>query len=303
MSVKSMPKKRGLGRGLDSLLGAAPEAASPAPVSGDQVMQLYTAQLMPNPFQPRRRFSGESLDELAASILEKGILQPLVVRKSANPLGEIAFEIVAGERRWRAAQQIGFHEVPVIVREFNDQEMLELALIENLQREQLNPVEEAHAYQQLIHEFGLTQEQAAERVGKSRVSITNALRLLRLSEQILNWVEEDQLSAGHARALLGLDDEQMQLTLAREIITGRLSVRETEARVKQLLKVTSGRTQSKVLQEQDPHVKDYEDRLREHLGLRVRMIPGSSTAGKIEVHYSSLDEFQRFLDLIHLSFE
>lgn len=293
-------KKRVLGRGLDALLGVDHEPL-PAPVpyasSATAVLTLPVVQLTPNPFQPRHTFRPETLEELAASIQEKGILQPLIVRRVAQD-----YQIVAGERRWRAAQKAGLMEVPVLVRDYSDQEMLELALIENLQREELTPVEEARAYRQLIQEFEMTQEQIADRVGKSRVSVTNTLRLLRLPQNILSWIEEGQITAGHARALLSLESEPLQMALAREIMGKGLSVREAEKRVRQLLKRADPAVKAK-----EPKIeietRDLEEKLTLHLGLQVKILPTSNTSGKIEVSYSSLDEFQRFFDHLGISFE
>lgn len=288
-------KKRALGRGLDSLLGS--QVAPPEPALSDSlaIRVLPVAQLRPNPYQPRRQFNADGLEELAASIEQSGILQPLVVRKRAE-----GYEIVAGERRWRAAQRLGLAEVPAIIRDYSDQEMLELALIENLQREELNPVEEARAYQQLIQIFELTQEQVAERVGKSRVAVTNALRLLRLPEQILKWVEEGALSAGHAKTLLPLEREALQIALCREIMAKGLSVRETEQRVRRIVKSPDPEVKA-----QNPSVaietRDLEEKLSVHVGLQVKICPKTNTTGKIEVYYSSLDDFQRFFDHLGIS--
>lgn len=291
-------KKRALGRGLDALLGTEPIAPpSPGGDSAAVIQSIPVVQLRPNPFQPRRRFSAEPLEELTASIQEKGILQPLIVRKA-----EADYEIVAGERRWRAAQKAGLKDVPVMIRSFSDQDMLELALIENIQREELSAVEEAQAYRQLIEEFELTQEQIADRVGKSRVAVTNALRLLRLPKQILDWIDEGRLTAGHAKALLSLESEPLQIALSREIMGKGLSVREAERRVRKLLKRADPNVKA-----QEPRieieVKDLQDKLCLQLGLQVKVFPSSNTSGRIEVYYSSLDEFQRFFDHLGISFE
>ena len=296
-------KKRALGRGLDALLGAEAEQLPQSEpnvvtgVAGGGVQALDVVQLKPNPFQPRHTFNPAALEELTASIQEKGILQPLIVRR----VGE-DYQIVAGERRWRAAQQAGLKQVPVIVRSYTDLEMLELALIENLQREELTAVEEAIAYRQLIQEFELTQEMVAERVGKSRVAVTNALRLLRLPQTILTWIEEEQITAGHAKALLSLESEPLQMALAREIMTKGLSVREAERRVRKLTKHADPDVKA-----QEPKIEintiDLEEKLTLHLGLKVKIYPSSNTSGKIEVLYSSLDEFQRFFDHLGISFE
>lgn len=301
-------KKRALGRGLDALFGAAepdPEPTPPPPPAPEvpaippagAIQTLSVVQLRPNPFQPRHNFKAESLEELTASIREKGILQPLIVRRAGED-----FQIVAGERRWRAAQQAGLMEVPVIVRSYNDQEMLELALIENLQREELTAVEEARAYRQLIEEFELTQEMVAERVGKSRVAVTNALRLLRLTATILDWIEQDKLSAGHARALLGVESEGLQMALAREIMTKGLSVREAERRVRKLVKKDNPNGKVKV-PKTGFDTRDLEEKITLQLGLQAKIFQTSDSSGKIEVAYSSLDEFQRFLEQLGISFE
>jgi ParB family chromosome partitioning protein len=290
-------KKRVLGRGLDALLGTEEPGVTP---NAEQpgVQSLPVNALRPNPYQPRKTIRAEGIEELSASILEKGVLQPLIVRQRGEN-----YEIVAGERRWLAAQRANLPAVPVIVREFEDREMLELALIENLQREDLSPVEQARAFRQLIEEFELTQEQVADRVGKSRVSVTNLLRILRLPDQILKWIEEGgALSMGHARALLSLDNPSLQLALAREIMSEGLSVREVERRVRRLLKAPHPMPKVK-----DPEVSietsDLEEKLSLHIGLQVKIYPKSNTSGKIEVYYSSLDEFQRFFDHLGISLE
>lgn len=301
-------KKRALGRGLDALLGAEaepepqppplpPAPAAPALAPAAAVQTLSVVQLRPNPYQPRHNFKPESLEELTASIREKGILQPLIVRVAGDD-----YQIVAGERRWRAAQQAGMLEVPVIVRSYTDQEMLELALIENLQREELTAVEEARAYRQLIEEFEMTQEMVAERVGKSRVAVTNALRLLRLTATILDWIEQDKLSAGHARALLSIDSEGLQMALAREIMTKGLSVREAERRVRKLVKKDDPNGKAKP-PKAVIDTRDLEEKIMLQLGLQAKIFPTSPSSGKIEVAYSSLDEFQRFLEQLGISFE
>lgn len=260
-------------------------------------MQLPVVLLVPNPFQPRKHIDPDALEELAVSIEQKGIMQPILVRKQ-----EDTYQIIAGERRWRAAQRAGLKEVPVILKDLSDQDMLELAIIENIQREELNAVEEARAYRQLIQEFHLSQEQVAERVGKSRVAVTNLMRLLKLPEQILQWIEEKAITAGHAKPLLSLDNEGLQLALAREIMGKGLSVREAERRVRQVLK--SPKTDVKAEQ---PNIEigtaDLEEKLRLHLGLQVRILPKTNDQGRIEVIYSSLDEFQRFFDHLGISLE
>ncbi len=290
-------KKRGLGRGLDALLGVS-ELSTETMHAPQIVRSMPIAHLKPNPYQPRTRMDPDRLEELAASIQQSGIIQPLIARKNQND----QFEIVAGERRWRAAQRIGLSEVPVVVKELDDEEMLELALVENLQRDDLNPIEEARAYKQLIEGFELSQESVAHKVGKSRVAVTNSLRLLRLPEKILRWIEESAISAGHARSMLSLENESLQLVLAREIMSKGLSVREVESRVRRLLKAPDPTPKAETPTiELDAH--DLEEKLTIHLGLRVRIAPKSNTEGKIEVYYSTLDEFSRFFDHLGISLQ
>ena len=292
-------KKRALGRGLDALLGSDNQLETIIRPDGsnDQIQKLDLNRLVSNPYQPRKSMNQDKLDELAQSIEKQGILQPLVVRHV-----DAQFQIVAGERRWRAAALAGLETVPVIVREFNDQEMLELALMENIQREALNAVEEAEAFRQLIEEFALTQDQVAERVGKSRVAITNSLRLLRLPRMILNWIEDSSLSAGHARALLTIENEDAQIALSREIMTHGLSVRAAEQMVRQILQEPA--TSNAVENETKPNeVVDLEEKLQVQLGLRVRIRPQSNTSGKIEVYYSSLGEFNHFIQQMNLTLD
>lgn len=303
----SSKKRPALGRGLDTLLGPAQSPVAtvepvqhivhPVPVNSQAVRSLSIADLHPNPFQPRRHFVAEKIEELAASIIENGILQPLVVRRAGDE-----FQIVAGERRWRAAQRAGLMVVPAIVRDYTDTEMLALALIENLQREDLNPVEEALAYRQLMDEFNFTQEQVADRVGKSRVSVTNGLRLLRLPQQLLDWIQDGSISAGHARAMLSLESEALQMALAREIMHGGLSVREAERRVRRLIKAPNPNPKAPAPQVQI-QTQALEEKLCLHLGLQVRILPKSNSEGRVEVMYSSLDEFQRFFDHLGISLE
>jgi ParB family transcriptional regulator, chromosome partitioning protein len=292
-----LAKKRALGRGLDSLLGSDPVESPTAADSAAGDLNLAVATIRPNPFQPRKHFDPDKLEELAASIKKNGILQPLIVRRMGSD-----FEIVAGERRWRAAQRAGLTAVPAIIRGYTDQEMLAWALIENLQREDLNPIEEAKAFQQLIEQFEFTQEQIAERIGKSRVAVTNTLRLLKLPESIAHWIQEGTISAGHARALLSIENESLQLALAREIMNGGLSVREAEKRVRNLIKAPNPNPRAEQPQI-EINTQDLQDKLRLHFGLEVRIFPKSNSEGRIEVQYSSLDEFQHFFEQLGISLE
>jgi ParB family transcriptional regulator, chromosome partitioning protein len=268
-------KRRALGRGLGALIPGAPAPQEPA---AETFVSLSAIQ--PNPMQPRQTFSEAGIDELARSVREKGILQPLLVRRTSR-----GFELIAGERRFRAAQRIGMEQVPVVVREAADDELLELALIENLQREDLNPLEEARAYRRLIDELHLTQEDIARRVSKDRSTIANALRLLQLPDEVKNEIERGALTAGHARALAGAASDTERLTLAREVVTKRLSVRQTEKLAKRSARPIS-----------DAEHRAVEERLTELLGTRVRLTSRRSGAGKIEIEYYSPEELNGLID-------
>tara|TARA_R110002072_G_scaffold19365_5_gene71799 strand:- start:1289 stop:2188 length:900 start_codon:yes stop_codon:yes gene_type:complete len=282
-------RKRGLGRGLSALMADVAETESTAArgtVSAEQNVPIE--RISPNPEQPRKRFNQDDLDDLAASIKEKGVIQPLIVRSRNDG----SYEIVAGERRWRAAQIAQLHELPVIVRNFTDVEVLEVAIIENIQRADLNSVEEAAGYRQLMDKFGHTQEKMAEALGKSRSHIANLLRLLNLPEPVLEMLRSGDLSAGHARALVPAEDP---LKLAKQIIKGGLSVREAEALVKKE-QAGSGKNifskeSAKPKVEKDADTKALEGDLSASLGMKVELAhkPGQET-GQMTVHYKSLDE-------------
>ncbi|WP_147109803.1 ParB/RepB/Spo0J family partition protein [Tateyamaria sp. syn59] len=279
-------KKRGLGRGLSALMADVNEPAAQAtsPSGGEQ--RIPIEKIKPNPNQPRRQFDAAPLEDLVASIKEKGVLQPLIVR----PLGE-SFEIVAGERRWRAAQQAQLHELPVLVRDFTDTEVLEVAIIENIQRADLNPIEEAAGYKQLMDRFGHTQEKMAEALGKSRSHIANLLRLLQLPEAVQAFVTDGALSAGHARALITADDP---VALAKKVIAGGLSVRATEALVKKGMeepgtKVFTGAPKPKV--EKDADTRALEDDLSAATGVKVSLThKPNGEAGILTLQYETLDQ-------------
>jgi len=276
-------KRPALGRGLSALI---PDAVVPA--VNERALDVDSDLLRPNQFQPRTTMDDAKIEELARSIRTNGMIQPIVVRRM-----EGGFEIVAGERRWRAAQRAGLLKVPIVVRDIPDERLLAVALIENIQREDLNPMEEAHAYRRLADDYQLTQEQIADAVGKDRSSIANYVRLLKLPQEVRANVESGALSMGHARALLGLPDEATQLRVARDVVAKSLSVRETEALVKKA-------TQPLPLQppvEKDVHTRAAEERLRFALGTRVR-IARKRQGGQIEIEFGSEDELQRIFEAL-----
>lgn len=303
-------RRPALGRGLGALLPGAgpkpPEAApSPAedatPTGGPGLRTVPIEALSPGADQPRKHFEPRALEELARSIETQGIIQPIVVSPVAGEPGRPRrYVIVAGERRWRAAQKAGLHEVPVIVREVDDQERLELALVENIQRADLNPIEEARAYAQLLQLRGWTQEQLAERVGKDRSTIANALRLLRLPDQVQELVREGRLSMGHARTLLGLEREPDIVALAKEVLRTGMSVRATEQAVRRHNAEPKAEPADDETERRKIIVKELEDRLRRRLGVRVRLRPKgkSKGAGTLEIPYGTLDELDRVLKTI-----
>jgi ParB family transcriptional regulator, chromosome partitioning protein len=273
MTTKEEPR-RGLGRGLSALIGD--EAAPTRGEISKATRTLPVAFLRPGKFQPRKFFEEEALAGLAQSVKEKGVLTPILVR----PLGGDAYEIVAGERRWRAAQIAKLHDVPVVVRELADGEALELAIIENVQRADLNPIEEAAAYQELIERFGRTQEQVADEVGKSRSHVANSVRLLRLPESVKAWLREGKLTAGHARTLLTAADPE---AAAREILAGQMTVRQAEHR-------SEGAKRPTAKQRKDPNISQLEASISNHLGLNVRIVHKGDKGGEIRVRYSSLEQ-------------
>jgi ParB family transcriptional regulator, chromosome partitioning protein len=275
-------KRPALGRGLSALIPDAPVAAAPA----DRGLEVDIDRLRPNRFQPRTQLDDGRIDELARSIRTNGVIQPIVVR----PVGD-GYEIVAGERRWRASQRAGLLKVPVVVRDIPDDRLLGAALIENIQREDLNPIEEAHAYRRLADEFHLTQEQIADAVGKDRSSVANHVRLLRLPEPVRDAVASGALSMGHARALLALPDHDAQLRVGRDVAERQLSVRETEALVKRALEPRSPKAEP----QKDVHTRAAEERLRFALGTRVRIVR-KGKGGRIEIDFGNEDELQRLYE-------
>lgn len=254
--------------------------------------ELNLDQLSPNPFQPRSDFDQEKLDELAQSIKEHGIIQPIVVRHI-----EGKYQIVAGERRWRAAQIAGLEKVPVVVKEMDDASMMQMALIENVQREDLNPMEEALAYKRLMEEFELKQDEVASRVGKSRSTVANSVRLLNLPEEVQNLVSQGNISSGHARALLGLASKDMVIKLAERIVSKGLSVRQVEEIIKDMHRLSSSTTTTFTRTSKDPNITDLEDSIQKILGTKVKMV-GSYDKGKIEINYYSSEDLDRLIELI-----
>lgn len=279
-----------LGRGLSALLGDEKQGNE-----GADFLEIDLDLIEPNSQQPRTRFTEENLEELAQSIKVNGLVQPIIVRKSNS-----GYELVAGERRWRASQRAGLQKIPAIVKSVDDDKLLELALIENIQRQELNAVEEAKAYKKLIETVGLTQEMVAERVGKNRTFITNYLRLLKLPDDIQNLVSEEKLSAGHARALLMIDDSDIQRRIARNIIEMGLSVRETEKTVKRVSKGGGEGVEKKQIKPQlDANLKAAEVKLRRRYSTQVKILPdGRGTGGKIELEYYSEADLDRIYQLM-----
>jgi len=279
-----------LGRGINALLGS-----EKANSKNEEFLEIDLDLIEPNSEQPRSRFTEESLSELAQSIRANGVVQPIVVRRKGG-----RFQIVAGERRWRASQKAGIKKIPSIVKEVNDDKLLELALIENIQRQELNAIEEARAYKNLIETIGLTQEMIAERVGKNRTVITTFLRLLKLPNDILKLVEDEKITAGHARALLMANNAESQRRLAQKIIEMSLSVRETEKAVKRLgREVTQDIEKKSVKVKVDANVKAAETKLRRKLSTQVQIIPdGKGTGGKMEIEYYSESDLDRIYQLI-----
>lgn len=280
-----------LGKGLGALLGEYLEEVERVSTPEREVA---LGLVNPNPFQPRADFDNGALEELAQSIRENGLLQPLVVRPAGS-----GWEIVAGERRWRALQKLGWQKVPVVVRELSDEQMLVLALVENLQREDLSPLEEAVGYRQLIDGFGLTQRQVAKRVGKQRSTIANTLRLLALPPAVRDMLAAGQLTSGHARAILGLEGEERQLALAGEVAKRGLSVRETEDRVREL-RVGEGRSSPERVgvAARDPMVRHAEKLLERVLGTRVRLRVKSGSRGEFRITFHDAEDFERLLRLL-----
>ena len=294
-------KRNGLGKGLDSLIPnktektvkteKKPEQKNEESQNSSGEILVKINQVEPNREQPRKEFDEDSLMELADSIKQFGILQPLLVQPRKD-----YYEIIAGERRWRAAKIAGIKEVPIIIRDYTDQEIVEISLIENIQRENLNPIEEAMAYKRLLEEFHLKQDEVAERVSKSRTAVTNSMRLLKLSPRVQQMIVDDMISTGHARALLAIDDEEQQYQLANRIFDEKLSVRETEKLVKALKN-----PKKEVKKQKAEHTFVYdniEEQMKNIIGTKVSVNPKANGKGKIEIEYYSEEELERIYDLI-----
>ena len=276
---------KGLGKGIDALF------REEAVHKEDQVQQIAIVKILANPFQPRKIFDGTAIEELTASIKEHGIIQPIVVRKKDKK-----YEIVAGERRLRAAKQAGFTEVPVIVKDFDEQQMMEVAILENLQREDLTPIEEAEAYSSLITKLNFTQEDLAKRLGKSRPHIANLIRLLQLPEEVRELVNQGELSMGHGRALLGLKNKRHIPVVAQKVIKEQLNVRQLEKYIQNVNEEVSRETK---LKKKDIHVEATESQLREYFGTQVQ-IKKAKNKGKIEIEFYSEDDLHRILEILNI---
>lgn len=304
-----MAPKRGLGRGLSNLIPTDDTTEDVSPKASKQTktgavtktevvkkveQTLNINRIEPNKNQPRKEFNEDALQELADSIKQFGVIEPLVVVKRKG-----YYELIAGERRWRAARLAGLKEVPVIIKDYDDQQIVEIALIENIQREDLNPIEEAHAYERLIQEFNLTQDEVAERVSKSRTTVTNALRLLKLTEKVQQMLIDDMLSTGHVRALITITEPQLQYETAMYIFDKKLSVRETESYVKKLL---NKKPKEKTSEKEDPELsflyKAIENRLKESLGTKTTIKAKTKDSGKIEIEYYSQEDLERITQLL-----
>ena len=294
-------KRKALGRGLEQLFSNERidfdnfEQDIITNTKTTDITEIKLSEIRSNPYQPRKTFDEKALNELAESIKEHGVVQPVIVKKSIK-----GYELIAGERRTKASRIAGKETIPAIIRDFNDQEMMEIALIENIQRENLNPIEEAIAYKRLLTEFNLKQDEVAERVSKSRTAVTNSMRLLKLNEKVQQMVIDDMISTGHARALLGIDDLEKQYTIAQQIFDEKLSVRETEKLVKKIQQEKNQKDTEKN-KKVDPKLEaichDLEEKMKGILGTKVAINQKDNKKGKIEIEYYSMDELDRIMDL------
>lgn len=307
-----MPTKKGLGRGLNQLIPTGDEARTKSKSTPGETTKTITkevvkevvkeveqkvkiTQIEPNKSQPRKQFDEDALQELADSIKQYGVLEPLIVTKKGK-----FYEIIAGERRWRAARLAGVKEVPVVIREYTDREIMEISLIENIQREDLNPIEEALAYESLINEYSLTQEEVAEKVSKNRSTIANSLRLLKLCDEVRQMIIEDKLTTGHARALIPIEYAELQTEAANFIFDNKLSVRDTEIYIKKLLSIPK-ESKENIVATNDLSIfyNDIESRLKDILGAKIAIKSKNNEKGKIEINYYSQDELERITEMLY----
>ncbi len=298
MAVKKSGLGKGLGKGLDSLIPDRVGVVETKEEVKKEEVYVNINKVEPNREQPRKKFDEDSLLELSESIKQFGVLQPLLVQEKEN-----YYEIVAGERRWRAAKLAGIKEIPIIVKKLTAQEIVEISLIENIQREDLNPIEEAIAYKRLLTEFNLKQDEVAERVSKSRTAVTNSIRLLKLNEKVQQMVVDEMLSTGHARALLSIEDKELQYTVAQKIFDEKLSVRETEKLVKKILKGEIAEKEEKAknneeLEKMKVIYKDIEEKMKQALGTKVIIQPKDKDKGKIEIEYYDSSQLEHLFEMI-----
>ncbi|MCM1266703.1 MAG: ParB/RepB/Spo0J family partition protein [Bacteroidales bacterium] len=289
---------RGLGKGLDSLIPVAvtqteAKAADEKREDGAQGTYVKITKVEPNREQPRKNFDEDALQELADSIKQYGIVEPLIVQDRKTH-----YEIIAGERRWRAAKLAGLKEVPVIVRNYTEQEIVEISLIENIQREDLNPIEEAQAYKRLLTEFNLKQDEVAERVSKSRTAVTNSMRLLKLCDEVQQMIIDDMITTGHARALISIEDAEQQYTIAQRVFDEKLSVRDVEKLVKDLNKPAKEKKEPVTDKALEAVYQDLEEKLKQSLGTKVAITSKGAGAGKLEIEFYTHDDLEKLTDLL-----
>ena len=294
-----MAAKRGLGKGLDAIIPSGNVNTAPSKTSTDQANDkgpetiVKITQVEPNREQPRKNFDEDALQELADSIKQFGLLQPILVQDRKT-----YYEIIAGERRWRAAKLAGLKEVPVIIRDYTEQEIVEISLIENIQREDLNPIEEAQAYKRLLTEFNLKQDEVAERVSKSRTAVTNSMRLLKLCDEVQQMIIDDMLSTGHARALITIEDPEQQYTIAQKIFDEKLSVRDVEKLVKNLNKPEKPKKETSEDKSLEIIYQDLAEKLKQVLGTKVEISSKGNGPGKIEIEFYNHDDLDRITELL-----
>lgn len=296
MAAKGLGK--GLGKGLDAMI---PDKVNKSPSTKeitvtpteDQAVMVPINKVEPNKEQPRKHFNEDALLELSESIKQMGIIQPIVVQDR-----ESFYEIIAGERRWRAAKQAGLKKIPVIIKNYSEQEIVEISLIENIQREDLNPIEEAFAYKRLLEEFNLKQDEVAERVSKSRTAVTNSIRLLKLDDRVQQMVIDDLIQTGHARALLGIEDKEKQYSMAQKVFDEKLSVRETEKLVKKAQKEKEEVQKTKMDQQLEIIYQDLEEKMKQILGTKVSINAKDENKGKIEIEYYNKEDLDRLINMI-----